>query len=372
MAQDPDKYRLTEAEHEAFFEEIKADIFAHAISSDRPVAVIFGGQPGSGKSAALSEAIEELKPRGGAAEIIGDDFRSYHPAFGQLMAQNDKTAAFYTDKDTGRWVEKAIAYAKQERLNIVIEGTMRDSNKVVETMTSLRTAGYEIDARALAVNPELSWQGVMQRYEAQKLDRGNGRMTAAHSHQAVCDGMPITLERIEREKLADRITLYRRGEEVVYANALQDGEWVVHPPQAAQALERERTRPMSVCEARDYAQGFKAISMQMRRSGRWASIEELKVLEQLQAAAKRGLAAAVFREVEAVAGVKTHPELAASYAAMAAIEKKLKADRIGPLAKEIVERRARENLGLSIERGENLSVRAHIRPGRSKEPDVER
>lgn len=371
MALDPDKRRLTEAEHEAFFKEIKADIFAHAQFSDRPLAVFFGGQPGSGKTAALSEAIEELRPRGGAAEIIGDDFRSYHPAFDQLMAQEDKTAAFYTDRDTGRWVEKAIAYAKQERLNIVIEGTMRDSDKVAETMTSLRVAGYEIDARALAVNPKLSWQGVMQRYEKQKLDRGNGRMTAPHSHQAAYDGMPITLARIEREKLADRVTLYRRGGEVVYTNALQDGQWT-QPPQAAQALERERSRPMSVREARDYAQGFEEISAQMRRPERRATVEALKALEKLQTAAQRGLAAAVFREMGPEVGVRMHAELAGAYAAMASITKRLEINRIGPLAKEIVERRARENIGSRIERGENFSVLATIRQDRNDSPDIER
>jgi hypothetical protein len=40
---------------------------------------MFGGQPGSGKSAALSEAIKELSSCGSAAKIIDDDFRSYHP-----------------------------------------------------------------------------------------------------------------------------------------------------------------------------------------------------------------------------------------------------------------------------------------------------
>lgn len=371
MALDPDRYRLSEAEHEAVFEEIKADIFSHAKTADQPVAVIFGGQPGSGKSAALSEAMDELRPRGGAAEIIGDDFRSYHPAFRQLMAQDDKTAAFYTDRDTGRWVEKAIAYAQQQRLNIVIEGTMRDSDKVAETMTSLRDAGYEIDARALAVNPKLSWQGVMQRYEKQKLDRGNGRMTAPDSHQAAYDGMPVTLERIEREKLADRVTLYRRGAEVVYANTLQDGRWV-QPPEAAQALERERNRPMSVREAQDYAQGFDAISAQMKRPERQASGEELKVLEQLQAAAKRGLAAAVFREVAPVEGLKAHPELANAYAAMAAIEKRLEADGTRPAARSIVMDRARENIAQSIEQGANVALKAKVQQDRKSERDAER
>ncbi len=113
------------------------------------------------------------------------------------MEADDKTAAFYTDRETGRWVEKAIAEAKAQRVNIVIEGTMRDGNKVAETMESLREAGYPIDARALAVTSRLSEQGIMQRYENQKADRGAGRMTMREAHQAAYDGMLQTLDRIE-------------------------------------------------------------------------------------------------------------------------------------------------------------------------------
>ena len=54
---------------------------------------------------------------------------------------------------------------------------MRDANKVVSTVQSLRAAGYQIDVRALAVNALFSQQGILQRYEEQKADRGNGRMT---------------------------------------------------------------------------------------------------------------------------------------------------------------------------------------------------
>lgn len=156
MASNPDRYRLSEADHQAIFEQdIKPDLFAGAKPSHQPVAVIFGGQPGAGKSAAVDSAMRELEPRGGAVQIIGDDLRGYHPHYARLMERDDKTAAFYTDRDTGQWVEKAIAEAKAQRVNIVIEGTMRDGNKVAATMESLRAAGYEIDARALAVNPRL-------------------------------------------------------------------------------------------------------------------------------------------------------------------------------------------------------------------------
>lgn len=80
MALNPDQYRLDEEAHQAIFEQdIKPDLFADAKPSGQPVAVIFGGQPGAGKSAAVDAALVELDVRGGAAQIIGDDLRGYHP-----------------------------------------------------------------------------------------------------------------------------------------------------------------------------------------------------------------------------------------------------------------------------------------------------
>jgi len=50
MALDADQYRLTETEHQAIFDKrIKPQLFADAKPSDRPVAVIFGGQPGQAR-----------------------------------------------------------------------------------------------------------------------------------------------------------------------------------------------------------------------------------------------------------------------------------------------------------------------------------
>ena len=288
---DADRYRLSEAEHQEVFErDIKPDLFAGAKSSDRPVAVIFGGQPGAGKSAAVDAVLRDLAPHGGAVQIIGDQLRSYHPAYGSLMRADDKTAAFYTDKDSGRWVEKSIAYARKNRWNLVIEGTMRSPAVVAATMQSLRQAGYEIDARALAVNERVSWQGVMQRYEEQKADRGVGRMTAPHSHRDAYNGMPKTLERIERECLADRVSIYRRGGQRIYSNELQAGQWKA-PPQASQVLEAERARPMTPQERTAYAEAYGKLALQISRPERGASADELRTMRELLAQAERELEA---------------------------------------------------------------------------------
>jgi predicted ABC-type ATPase len=278
----PDRYRLTVAEHQSIFDnDIKNDLFVGAKPSAQPVAVIFGGQPGAGKSAMVNFTMLELVQRGGAFQIIGDDLRGYHPRYALLLEKNDKTAAFYTDRDTGQWVEKAIAYAIEQRLNIVVEGTMRDNNKVAQSIHSLRNAGYEIDVRALAVTERLSQQGIIQRYEYQKADRGTGRMTTLEAHKAAYDGMPATLEHLEREKLANCVTIYRRGAEVIYTNELKGGEWI-KKPQARATLEAERNRPMTLQELRSYVKGFDDLIVLLMHPDRQASAEEIKTVKDLR------------------------------------------------------------------------------------------
>jgi predicted ABC-type ATPase len=282
MELDPNKHRLSEEDHQSILEnKIIPRLFSGKKSTDNPVAVIFGGQPGAGKSAAVEDAIHELYDRGGAVDIIGDDLRGDHPLYDSLLSQDDKTAAFYTDRDTGLWIEKTIAYAKEKKINIVIEGTMRDGNKVAKTMESLRTAGYEIDARVLAVSEMLSHLGILHRYERQKADRGEARMTTPQSHKAAYDGIPLTLERIERDKLADRVTLYRRGAEVIYSNRLQDGEWLKEP-QARVALEAERSRPMNRAEIQAYVKILDDLADLLTKSERQATPDEIKALESLR------------------------------------------------------------------------------------------
>lgn len=378
MGLNPDQYRLSETEHQAIFErDIKPDLFANAKSVDAPVAVIFGGQPGAGKSAAIDAAKDELAQRGGAVEIVGDDLRSYHPKYNALMRQNDKTAAFYTDRDSGRWVEKAIEEAKARRVNIVIEGTMRDGNKVAATMEALRAAGYAVDARALAVNPRLSEQGILQRYELQKATRGFGRMTTPEAHQAAYDGMLGTLERIEGDKLADRVTIFRRRGEAIYSNELREGQWT-HAPRARETVEAERARPMSLEERRAYLEGYDRLAAMATRPGRNATADETGRILGLQQQARRELMAEVFRQEPPEKAVAEFPELAPAYRVMKASEpvaaQKLTADewqqRFTTLVKETIAERIAQGRPLEVKTREREA--ADPSRDRGKSPDRER
>lgn len=275
--------------HQAIFDrDIVPDMFAGAHTSPSPIAVLFGGQPGAGKSASVDRVVREFSGREGIVQIIGDDLRGYHPAYSRLLRDNDKTAAFYTDKDTGHWVEKAIGVASQKRVNVVIEGTMRDMYKVIATVEILRAVSYRIEIHVLAVAHRLSLQGILQRYEHQKSDRGYGRMTTQKAHDAAYSGMLLTIAFIEQKKLADSINIFRRGGDCIYTNKCINGCWETAPT-ACTAIEHERNRLLTKQELYDYVAGFENLVELVSRPDRHATRAEIQNITQQLKHAQREL-----------------------------------------------------------------------------------
>ena len=265
MAPNQDKYRLTPEQHEKIFqEEIIPDLTLGLEAVETPKAIILGGQPGAGKSALQSIAESELADEGGVLAIIGDELRDYHPLYWELLKKDDKTAAFYTDRDSGQWVSKFIETAKEKHYHLIIEGTMRQFEVVRDTMKVLREAGYYIDARVIAVNRLVSLLGTYKRYEQMVEDKGYGRFTLPEAHNAGYDGIPKTIEQVEQLKLADRISVYKRGRNTpIYENILENDNWSVSPNVQA-IIKNERTREWSFEEKLRYAQAWDLVVQKMK------------------------------------------------------------------------------------------------------------
>lgn len=249
MADDPERHSLSSSKLQKIYErEIAPVLFESAKPVAQPTAIVLGGQPGSGKTPMQVQADREFAGSGGIVKIIGDDLRAFLPHYKSLQRADDKTAAFYTDRDSGRLVEKAIAEAAQRRVNVLVEGTMRNPETVAATLRQFREAGFRTDARALAVSPEMSSLGILQRYAAQKESRGIGRMTTTEAHQNALRGMLDTLDRIQDQRLADHLTIYRRGGEAIHRFDLS-GPARGDEPRARELVERERNRPLTPQEA---------------------------------------------------------------------------------------------------------------------------
>ena len=253
MADDRLRYALSEAESDRIF---RTDIRDAYLPKDlgeaaAPTAVLLGGQPSAGKSKILDEATADLKAKGPTVTINGDDLRIFHPRYTELQRTAPLNAARYTDADSGRWVEKLIRAAAKRRVNVVIEGTMRRPEVVEQTASALRNAGYRVEARVMAVAPEVSWQGVHQRFEAALAAGDAPRFSARETHGAAVSGVVDTLRQAEARTLVDRVEVSNRAGTKLYASDVTAAAAPAPDRMAADAVRAEHQRGFSTQELGD-------------------------------------------------------------------------------------------------------------------------
>ena len=374
---DRQEYRLSDTENEEIFQnDVKPYLLATASlglsRSEEPTMVIVGGQPGAGKSRSIDSVRLDLERSGGVMEIAADDLRKFHPKNDELMQKDDRTAAHFTHADASAWAEKAERFAREQKFNVLIEGTLKTPENAAAKLAEYRDAGYFVEARVIAVHERISWQGVVGRYEQQKEDAGIGRMTPKSVHDAAVTGVLASVEKIETEKLADRVRIDRRGAEQIYSNTLKaDGNWE-RLPAARQHIEAERDKPLSAQQWDEHVAGFDKIDALQQRYGRNASSDEMDMVRQLRAAAalereraavrERDVAAATsFAQEKPEVALANHPRLAGAYAALQAIETHARDNGLDDQALQVVQARARENIAKNVEAGNYPEVNVHER-----------
>ncbi len=210
---------LSPADRQDYFEaEIERSLNRVSPSSGQKKATILAGQPGSGKGGLTEKAIEAARETGGAVVIDPDASRANHPLHVQLMREDDTTAADKTHEDASNAAEAVLEAAIENGLDLIIDGTLKSPDKAERLVQKLVDAGYEVEVIALAVSPEVSWQGVQDRYNNQKRTQGYGRMVPRSIHDAAVKGMVESLERIEQQGKATSLKIVNRSGDILYAS----------------------------------------------------------------------------------------------------------------------------------------------------------
>ncbi|WP_100812127.1 zeta toxin family protein [Microbacterium sp. HA-8] len=209
---DPTRFQLTDADNEHIFRTRLLPLeFPGLHAASGPSAHFFGAQPGAGKSVAQAAVITELAHRDSwdaVAAIIGDDYRPYHPDYARLLAESDETAAFYTDRDTARWVERAIEHTLTVRPHVIVEGTLRRASVTIDTARRYHDAGFDTHLHVLAIHEVVSRLRIFGRYLDQ-LDRdGHGRYTLPAAHRVAYDALPGSVADILSADVFDTVTVH--------------------------------------------------------------------------------------------------------------------------------------------------------------------
>jgi hypothetical protein len=252
-----ESFKLSAADHERIYRFIETDLLRNSLPVQDPCVVITGGQPGSGKSQLLERAKNDFS-EGNVVVINGDELRDYHPKAEEIFRLDDNKFAEITDPDSREWTKKLFERAIETRRNIVFESTMREAGPISKTMKRLRADGYRITAKVVATHERFSTTGIFRRYEEQKAAKGYGRWSELSSHDAGYVGMPRTVAYIEKQGLVDRLEVYSRSGDLLYANDYVNGKWQ-KSASALEAIMAERQRTPTESEMANFQSDWKRV-----------------------------------------------------------------------------------------------------------------
>ncbi len=244
---------------ESAYVEAERSALSRSKEQESPRAILLGGQPGSGKSALAAEAERELRSSGGVVVIDADRLREDNPRYKQLSREDPQNAADKTQKEAGEWATRLTMAAVEGRRNLVVDGTMRNPENIRGLAERLNEKGYQVEVRVLAVNQETSLTRARLRFEEQVSERGTGRFVNKAQHDNAYEGIVGSVRAIESEKLANQIKLYDANQKKIYENTQEQGAWK-SSERAVEVLEKERARPWTHAEMRDYVSALQDIN----------------------------------------------------------------------------------------------------------------
>ncbi|MFJ9777870.1 zeta toxin family protein, partial [Kitasatospora sp. NPDC101157] len=200
---------------------------------------LVAGPPGSGKTVLADLLHPVLGLRGGAVRVGADLYKASHPDYERLRDEDVRTAGVRVRPDTRRWQAAVENDARSRCLDVLVETALTDEDEARKQCLAYREAGYRVEVVAVACALAWSQLGVLERYLGD--EDGAGRYVSWANHDECARQLSRTLAVLEEERLVDRVTVVRRGLELLYGNELVDGRWT-KAPGAAAAVERERSR----------------------------------------------------------------------------------------------------------------------------------
>jgi predicted ABC-type ATPase len=218
--------RLYPELHDALLKWISLTYLNHS-THRYPKAVILAGQPGAGKSHVREEVAKSMDKD--VVIIDPDELRNFHPRYKKHSNEDSKTSASKVQHDASLWASELRRLAIGKRNNVIIDGTLSNPEKADMLCAELKNCGYEVEVVALAVNEEVSWQGVKDRYESAEEASAKDstiipRWVPKEIHDSAYKGMPESLELIERKRMADRIKVCDRDYNLLYESNLENPE----------------------------------------------------------------------------------------------------------------------------------------------------
>jgi len=179
--------------------------------ADTPTVLYVAGQSAAGKSTTIAKAEEEMKRVHGAVLLIQRDLlRDYFPGYKAQLREHGPEGYKFSEADTWKWYEKLKTAAIERRAAVILESTFRKTTDILADVARFTQAGYRVEARVLAVHPEITKSSVFLRYEEEIANTGVGRFVDLQTQAEAIDGLQKTVSELEDQRLIEKISVRTR------------------------------------------------------------------------------------------------------------------------------------------------------------------
>ena len=180
------------------------------------VAIVLGGQAGAGKSSLVADAKRKFKDTGRRIVVIDDDeYRKFYPYAQEILDNCPENYTDITATATNIITPKILKFASENGYNFVFDGTMKNT-RIVNTMKTWND--YNIYVHVMATCGERSLISTAIRNGELRETRNEGRLVDQKVHWDMYEGLPRTLDYIEKEEqgLVKEIKIFTRSNNPLY------------------------------------------------------------------------------------------------------------------------------------------------------------
>jgi pantothenate kinase-related protein Tda10 len=248
-----DYHRLSADEHRFVFDELIVPMYLSDITAhDQPVVLYVMGPQGAGKTYTARTLRRVLRARR-PTRIEGGMFKAVHPDYRRLLEEEPRTASARIRPDYRAWQDKAEAYVRERRGDLLIEIAPDDVAHFLEGARRHHAAGARVELIVLGVRAADSRLGIATRCAEVARIGGAPRFTSTAAHEVSFRVLADVVRAAEEmPHIVDSVSVIRRDLTAVYRNARTSGGAWAQPPRGGDAVEAEQQRPYTPAQAAQF------------------------------------------------------------------------------------------------------------------------
>ncbi|MCZ1012632.1 zeta toxin family protein [Streptomyces lydicus] len=237
-----DYHRLSQAEHQWIYDELIAPpLLGGIVPRTDPRAVYVIGQPGANKAALATMVHRAMRP--GTTRLVGDDFKTAHPDYLQLLQDDPRGAGAAIRADYRAWYARGEATVRARRGDALLEAAPGSAEEFLASALPFATDGYPVEVVVVAAREADSRLATALRYaRAQQLGIP-ARFTTKAGHDRCFAAVPDVVELAASHPAITAVTVIRRDGQALLRQEQGSGR------RAVWALAAERQRPYTEQEA---------------------------------------------------------------------------------------------------------------------------